>query len=61
MRTIEVNQAPIGEMQVFNSLFYDMPTEDVERLVDFNKRWYPYGYDEALFCRDIATVFMIRK
>jgi len=63
MKVIELKtwvNAPKG-MQIYCPTFRDKSIEQIEKEIDFQNNWQPFGYNSAYLSRDIATVFITRN
>lgn len=62
LQEITFNEIPIFECsQSWNPKFRTMTLEEIDRSINPEMNWFEFGYAYAGFCRDLATVYFIRK
>jgi hypothetical protein len=54
-------ELPAKGMQVYSPTFRDMNLEQILKEMSLDNDWEPYGYNYALFSRDISTVHLYRS
>lgn len=47
-------------VQIYNPKFRNMTLEEIEKEINFNKNWLPYGYWRRWYNNDLATYFVSR-
>ena len=58
---IKFHEIPRGTMTLYNPAFRTATLTDIELVIDFANEWQPFGYTKALFCRNTASVYVVRE
>lgn len=58
---IKFHQIPHGAMTLYNPAFREAALIDIELAIDFANEWQPFGYTGVLFCRNTASVYVVRE
>ena len=60
MQEIEFSHIPINCIQIYSSKFRDMLNGDIQKSINFEREWKPYGYTKIALCRATGTVYISR-
>ena len=60
MQEIEFSHIPVNCIQIYSPKFRDMPNDDVQKSINFEREWKPYGYTKTVLCRATGTVYISR-
>ena len=61
IKEIKWTNSPHDACQIYKPEFRGMKLDEIEKEINFEKEWKPFGYTEMLFSRNTATVFITRN
>lgn len=57
---IKWTQAPHQAVQIYKPEFRAMNDEEIKKVIKFETEYKPFGYNQMLYAKNIATVFITR-
>ena len=60
LTTVKWTNTPASAMQIYNPQFRNISVEEIEKQIDFETNWLPYGYNQQMYCWTTSTVFITK-
>jgi hypothetical protein len=60
LRQIKFHEIPHGAAVSYNPAFRTLTLEEIDKVIDFDNNWKPYGYNEGLYNPNTASVYFVR-
>jgi hypothetical protein len=60
IKEIKWTEAPAQSLQVYRPDFRTLTLKQIEKEINFDKEYKPFGYKEMFFARNTSTVFITK-